>query len=99
MPATARSWRVSQGRASDNGLYINNLIISERRRGLVTKQIAILCGALFVVLCLPALNFQAQTQDVVLVGAGDIARCGPDNLSGPQATATLIDSIPGSVFA
>jgi len=32
-----------------------------------------------------------------LVGAGDIAWCG--NLSGAQATAKLIDKIPGTVFA
>jgi hypothetical protein len=33
----------------------------------------------------------------VLVGAGDIASC--DDLSGAQATAKLIDNIPGTVFA
>jgi hypothetical protein len=33
----------------------------------------------------------------VLVGAGDIASCG--DLSGAQATAKLLDSIPGTVFA
>ena len=32
----------------------------------------------------------------MLVGAGDIASCGGDN---DQATATLIDGIPGTVFA
>jgi len=31
------------------------------------------------------------------VGAGDVAWCG--NLSGAQATAKLIDKIPGTVFA
>jgi len=65
----------------------------------VKEPIAILCCALFLVLCLPALNFEAQTQDVVLVGGR--RHCpggGPDNLSDPQATATLLDSIPGSVF-
>lgn len=35
--------------------------------------------------------------DPVLVGAGDIASC--DDLRGAQATAKLIDSIPGTVFA
>ncbi len=63
------------------------------------KTIVVLCCALLLVLCLPTDNFKAQTQDVVLVGAGDIARCGPENLFYPQATATLLDSIPGSVFA
>src|SRR5499425_3746673 len=35
--------------------------------------------------------------DPVLVGAGDIASC--DDLAGAQATARLIDNIPGTVFA
>jgi acid phosphatase type 7 len=33
----------------------------------------------------------------VLVGAGDIASC--DDLAGAQATAKLLDNIPGTVFA
>ena len=41
----------------------------------------------------------AQAQDVTVVGAGDIARCGPEKLVNAQATATLLDSIPGQVFA
>src|SRR5690242_19559939 len=32
-----------------------------------------------------------------LVGAGDIGWCGPDG--GPDQTATLLDNIPGTVFA
>ena len=36
-------------------------------------------------------------QDPVLVGAGDIASC--EDLSGAEATAKLIDKIPGTVFA
>src|ERR1700758_5867232 len=36
-------------------------------------------------------------QDPVLVGAGDIASC--DDLAGAEATAKLIDKIPGTVFA
>jgi len=35
--------------------------------------------------------------DPVLVGAGDIASC--DDLAGAEATAKLIDQIPGTVFA
>jgi hypothetical protein len=35
--------------------------------------------------------------DPVLVGAGDIASC--DDLAGAEATAKLIDKIPGTVFA
>lgn len=37
-----------------------------------------------------------QSEDVVLVGAGDIADCA--DLSGAEATAKLLDSIPGEVF-
>jgi hypothetical protein len=35
------------------------------------------------------------SEDVVLVGAGDIARCGRDD---DEATAALLDTIPGTVF-
>jgi hypothetical protein len=41
--------------------------------------------------------FGTAQQDAVLVGAGDIASC--DDLAGAQATAKLIDNIPGTVFA
>ena len=41
--------------------------------------------------------FGAVQQDAVLVGAGDMASC--DDLAGAQATANLIDKIPGTVFA
>jgi hypothetical protein len=37
------------------------------------------------------------SKDAVLVGAGDIATCG--ELEGAEATAKLIDKIPGTVFA
>jgi acid phosphatase type 7 len=39
----------------------------------------------------------ADPSAVVLVGAGDIASC--DDLKGAEATAKLIDNIPGTVFA
>src|SRR5713226_8712836 len=39
----------------------------------------------------------ASASDPVLVGAGDIASC--DDLAGAEATAKLIDKIPGTVFA
>jgi hypothetical protein len=39
----------------------------------------------------------AAASDPVLVGAGDIATCG--QLDGAEATAKLIDKIPGTVFA
>src|SRR5215472_17996621 len=41
--------------------------------------------------------FGTAQQDAVLVGAADIASC--DDLAGAQATAKLIDNIPGTVFA
>lgn len=40
---------------------------------------------------------KADSSDPVFVGAGDIASC--DDLSGAQATAALIEKIPGTVFA
>ena len=39
----------------------------------------------------------AEVSDSVLVGAADIASC--DDLAGAEATAKLIDKIPGTVFA
>ncbi len=45
----------------------------------------------------PAASVQAESSDPVLVGAGDIATCG--QLEGAEATAKLIDHIPGTVFA
>jgi hypothetical protein len=44
----------------------------------------------------PAESGSAKS-DPVLVGAGDIASC--DDLSGAEATAKLIENIPGTVFA
>jgi hypothetical protein len=38
-----------------------------------------------------------QEADPILVGAGDISSC--DDLAGAEATAKLIDQIPGTVFA
>ncbi|HTC48296.1 MAG TPA: metallophosphoesterase [Candidatus Aquilonibacter sp.] len=40
---------------------------------------------------------EAKTSDPVFVGAGDISSC--DDLAGAEATAKLIDKIPGTVFA
>jgi len=49
-----------------------------------------------VTIWLFSVNGRAQ-QDPILVGAGDIASC--DDLAGAEATAKLIDKIPGTVFA
>jgi hypothetical protein len=40
---------------------------------------------------------EAKTSDPVFVGAGDISSC--DDLAGAEATAKLIEKIPGTVFA
>ena len=40
----------------------------------------------------------ADAETVVLVGAGDIARCGSKELAGAVATARLLDGIEGTVF-
>lgn len=48
-----------------------------------------------VAILFPALAFAQQ--DSILVGAGDIASC--DDLSGAEATAKLIEKIPGTVIA
>src|SRR6202453_1832338 len=40
---------------------------------------------------------EVKAYDPVLVGAGDISSC--DDLAGAEATAKLIDKIPGTVFA
>ena len=51
--------------------------------------------ALAVTTALPA----AKAQDVVLAGAADVGQCGPSKLSNSLATASLLDSISGTVFA
>src|SRR5579871_4832420 len=53
--------------------------------------------AIFFVLVTGLPVFGAAQQEAVLVGAGDIASC--DDLAGAEATAKLIDGIPGTVFA
>src|SRR6267154_268254 len=45
----------------------------------------------------PSTSPTASASDPVLVGAGDIASC--DALAGAEATAKLIDKIPGTAFA
>src|SRR6516165_5053655 len=45
----------------------------------------------------PKPHATGEAPDPVLVGAGDIASC--DDLKGAEATAKLIDRIPGTVFA
>ncbi|PYX77051.1 MAG: alkaline phosphatase [Acidobacteria bacterium] len=56
-------------------------------------------GTLLVGLCCMTINLVAQGGDPVLVGAGDVAGCDSSKLVNPQATATLLDSISGTVFA
>jgi len=70
-----------------------------RAAGLTNLVCLALCALIVVTLSAPPIRVAAQTQDVVLVGAGDIGQCGPGNLANALATATLIDAIPGTVFA
>ncbi len=69
-------------------------------------SIEFLTGAALAVLLLtigavagdpPKKSAPPAAADPVLVGAGDIASC--DDLAGAEATAKLIDKIPGTVFA
>jgi hypothetical protein len=60
-------------------------------------------AVLVVVVCVLVLVLvyergSAQDQEVVLVGAGDIANCGINNGSGATATARVLDQIQGTVF-
>jgi hypothetical protein len=57
-----------------------------------------LCCLFLVCLFLVPVSFEAspQSSPPVMVGAGDIAVC--TNIAAAQATATLLDSIPGTVF-
>src|SRR5271165_2524079 len=69
------------------------------------RKLAFYAGLVWVLWCLPAVGVAqkksgtapAASADPVLVGAGDIATCG--QLEGAEATAKLIDKIPGTVFA
>jgi len=62
-------------------------------RGIIAACITV---SVITIAVLPGGARVVQAQDVVLVGAGDIAAC--DWLEGAQLTANLIDSIPGLVF-
>jgi len=77
----------------------------ERRVNLKLRATLLLTLALATALCtwvlLRAVVLRAQTPaadtTAVLVGAGDIADC--KDLSGAEATAKLLEKIPGTVFA
>jgi acid phosphatase type 7 len=72
---------------------------------IVISKVAALVASLTLLSSIPAMaqksaqkDAQKSTQkDAVLVGAGDISSC--DDLHGAEATAALIDKIPGTVFA
>ncbi len=73
-------------------------LIHLRITTLLTKRRFIgMCGALFLLVCCLGRRVTAQSQDVTLVGAADIGGCGPTPAHS-QATAALLDSIPGMVF-
>jgi len=62
------------------------------------RRLALLIVTVFCGLVVPSYaKSEAAKSDPVLVGAGDIASC--DDLSGAEATAKLIENIPGTVFA
>jgi len=61
--------------------------------GSMTSAMLVACMAVL----LTAVPGASQTQTVTLVGAGDIAECSEDNNA--QATAALLDKIPGTVLA
>jgi hypothetical protein len=66
-------------------------------RMLSAKRVIRMCSLLVLLASCLRNPVIAQTQDVVLVGAADIGRCGT-TLAHSQATAALLDSIPGKVF-
>jgi hypothetical protein len=61
------------------------------------RMVRMVCALLLGLGCV-ARSSVGQT-DPVLVGAGDIAGCDSSKLTNPQATATLLDSNSGTVFA
>jgi hypothetical protein len=64
---------------------------------LTNKFMFAIYSVLLLLICFRS-GVLAQSQDVVLVGAADIGGCGPTP-SHSWATAALLDSIPGTVFA
>src|SRR5215212_725911 len=69
----------------------------QRLRGI--NKLFVGLGILIVILSvaggLIVSSAMTRSDDVVLIGAGDIASC---NSPGDEATAKLLDSIPGTVF-
>lgn len=66
-----------------------------RRNGQRTRLL-VASGTLVALLVMPDTQVSAATTTGVLVGAGDIADC---SISADEATARLLDAIPGTVFA
>jgi hypothetical protein len=65
-------------------------------RDTTPRRIVLIFAALtFTLLAVPSAYLAAAPAAAVLVGAGDIAWCGGD---GDEATARLLDAIPGTVF-
>lgn len=73
------------------------LVLSSTRGAVVRPTGLAMKAGLLLSVAGVALGPVPQPEPVVLVGAADIASC-PD-LSGAEATARLLDSIPGTVFA
>jgi hypothetical protein len=66
-------------------------------KGLLLAVFLILSPVAFELLRLDSVKPNDTQQEVVLVGAGDIADC--TNLSGAEATAKLLEANPGTVMA
>ena len=64
---------------------------------LASMTLAVLLSCTTAVMMSAPGTAQTVTETVTLVGAGDIAECSQDNNS--EATAALLDSIPGTVLA
>src|SRR5215472_6978795 len=70
-----------------------------RRKPLI-RALLVVVGALILLAHVGRQGpFVAATSDVVLAGAGDMGACGPSKLSNAFATASLLDSTSGKVFA
>ena len=82
-------------------LSARNLILTARFILKSTLTVAILIAGsslgFATVPAIPSGAFPADEQSAILVGAGDIADC--KDLSGAEATAKLLDKLPGTVMA
>jgi calcineurin-like phosphoesterase family protein len=78
-----------------------NLILTARFALKSTLTVAILIAGSFLGFAykpaIPSAAFPSDNQSAILVGAGDVADC--KDLTGAEATAKLLDQVPGTFFA